>query len=113
MQRWSWRQTQSASFEGRWRSVLKFAKKSEAKATRQDRRVEFLLTRSLQRMLESDKLQQDQEDRERELSANRREIGVSTHISLFVLTGSELHFTKMCMYLHSCVQSDSNSQKHL
>ena len=34
-----------------------------------------ILTRSLQRMLESDKLQQDQEDRERELSANRREIG--------------------------------------
>ena len=27
-------ETQSASFEGRWRSVLKFAKKSEAKATR-------------------------------------------------------------------------------
>ena len=23
------------------------------------------------------------------------------------------NFTKMCMYLHSCVQSDSNSQKHL
>ena len=33
------------------------------------------LTRPLQRMLESDKLQQNQEDRERELSANRREIG--------------------------------------
>ena len=42
-------ETQSASFEGRWRSVLKFAKTSEAKATRQDRRVEFMLTRSLQR----------------------------------------------------------------
>ena len=27
-------ETQSASFEGRWRSVLEFAKKSEAKATR-------------------------------------------------------------------------------
>ena len=23
------------------------------------------------------------------------------------------NFTKMCMYLHSCVQSDSNSRKHL
>ena len=23
------------------------------------------------------------------------------------------NFTKMCMYLHSCVQSDSNSQKNL
>ena len=68
-------ETKSASFEGMWRRVLEFAKKSEAKATRQDRRVEFILTRALQRMLESDKLKRDHEDRGKELSANRREIG--------------------------------------
>ena len=68
-------QTKSASFEGMWRRVLEFANKADTKATRQDRRVEFLLTRSIQRMLENDKLQQDQEDREGELSASRREIG--------------------------------------
>ena len=34
-----------------------------------------MLTRALQRMLESDKLKRDHEDMGRELSANRREIG--------------------------------------
>ena len=38
--------------------------KEEAKASRQDRRVEYLLTRSIQRSLENDKLQRDQEDME-------------------------------------------------
>ena len=50
-------ETKSASFEGMWRRVLEFANKADCKATRQDRRVEFMLTRSIQRMLENDKLQ--------------------------------------------------------
>ena len=73
---------QSASYDGRWWSVLKFAKKEEAKATRQDQRVEFLLTRALQRMLESDKLKRDHEDMGRELSANKREIRALCAVSI-------------------------------
>ena len=66
---------QSASYEGKWRSARDFAKMEEAKALRQERRVEFMLTTNLQRMLERDKLKRDLEDRGKELSANRREIG--------------------------------------
>ena len=68
-------ETKSASFEGMWRRVLEFANKADGKAHRQDRRVEYLLTRSIQRSLENDKLQRDQEDMEGELPASRREIG--------------------------------------
>ena len=68
-------ETKSASFEGMWRRVLEFTNKADGKAHRQDRRVEYLLTRSIQRSLENDKLQRDQEDMEGELSASRREIG--------------------------------------
>ena len=36
---------------------------------------------------------------------------LNSHLSFSYWRGP--HFTTMCMYLHSCVQSDSNSHKHL
>ena len=63
---------------GKWRKGLALVDKADGKALRQDRRVEFLLTRSLRLGLEKDKLLRDQEDMEGELSASRREIGADT-----------------------------------
>ena len=57
-------ETKRASFAGKWRKGLAFVDKADGKALKQDRRVEYLLTRSIQRSLENDKLQRDQEDME-------------------------------------------------
>ena len=64
----------SVSFESKWLSTREFANTEEAKALKQERRVEFMLTSNLRRMLESDKQKRDHEDMGKELSANLREI---------------------------------------
>ena len=52
-------ETKRASFAGKWRKGLAFVDKADGKALKQDRRVEYLLTRSLQAGLEKDKLRRD------------------------------------------------------
>ena len=41
-------ETKMASLEGKWRKGLAFVDKADGKALRRDRRVEYLLTRSIQ-----------------------------------------------------------------
>ena len=52
-------ETKMASREGKWRKGLAFVDKADGKALRQDRRVGYLLTRSIQAGLEKDKLRRD------------------------------------------------------
>ena len=62
------------SFKSKWQSTHEVANAEKAKTLKLERRVEFMLTRNLQRILERDKQTRDHEDTQMELLASLREI---------------------------------------